>query len=103
MLNLWFEILGFDNSIGADNIKLRMFGIRIDRPANLFGDNEAFYRNYMFSESQLRRKHQSICFHILRECVASVILIPHQVNTNYNLADLLTNPLSAVNRIALSS
>ena len=40
--------------------KLRISGITIIRPANVFYDNEAVYRNSTFSESKLRRKHKSI-------------------------------------------
>ena len=81
--------------------KLRMFGIPIDGPANLFCDNEAVYKNASFAESQLKKKHQSICFHRVRECVAANIVIPHKVDTNFNLADLLTKSLPALKRIAL--
>ena len=83
--------------------KLRMFGIPIDGPTNVFCDNEAVYKNASFAESQLKKKHQSICFHRVRECVASGILIPHKVASEFNLADLLTKALSAARRVALRS
>ena len=37
--------------------KLHIFGIPIDAATNIFCDNEAFYINYTFAESQLRRKN----------------------------------------------
>ena len=83
--------------------KLLTFDIPIYGPANLFCDNEAFYRNSMFAELQLSMKHRYIFFHRFCDCVASGILIPHKVNTNYNLADLLTKSLSVENRIVFSS
>jgi hypothetical protein len=73
--------------------KLRMFGIPIDGPANVFCDNESVYKNASIAESQLRRKHNSICFHKVRETVASNIMIPHKVDSKENLADLLTKSL----------
>jgi hypothetical protein len=73
--------------------KLRMFGIPLDGPANVFCDNESVYRNASMAEAQLRRKHNSICFHRVRECVASGLIIPFKVDTKENLADLLTKSL----------
>ena len=49
--------------------KLRMFGIPIVGPSNVFCDNESVYKNASFADSQLKKKHQSICFHRVRECV----------------------------------
>jgi hypothetical protein len=74
--------------------KLRMFGIPIDGPANVFCDNESVYKNASIAELQLRRKHNSICFHKVRESVAANIMIPHKVDSKENLADLLTKSLS---------
>ena len=83
--------------------KLRMFGIPIDGPTNVFCDNESVYKHVSFAESQLKKRHQSICFHRVRECVASGILIPHKVASEFNLSALLTKSLSAARRVALRS
>ena len=80
-----------------------MFGISIDRPAKLFLDNEVVYVNSMFDSSQIMRNHQSISFQSVCEFVAEDILIPHKVNTNYTLADLLTKSLSEAKSITLRS
>ena len=45
--------------------KLRMFGIPLEGPANVFCDNEAVYQNSSFVESQLKQKHNSICHHLV--------------------------------------
>ena len=81
--------------------KLRMFGIPIQGPANVFCDNESVFKNASFAESRLKKKHNSICFHRVRECVAGAILMPFKVGTDFNLADILTKSLSAVKRLAL--
>ena len=81
--------------------KLRMFGIPVEGPANVFCDNEAVYKNTAFAESTLKKKHNSICFHRVRECVASGILIVHKVGTHFNLSDILTKSLPATQRVAL--
>ena len=81
--------------------KLRMFGIPIVGPANVFCDNESVYRNASFAESTLKKKHNSICFHRVRECVASGIMVVHKVDTHFNLSDILTKSLPASQRIEL--
>ena len=65
-----------------------MFGIPVDEPANVFCDNEAVYKYSAFAESRLKRKHQSICFHLVREAVAAEKIIVHKVDDKDNLADL---------------
>ena len=81
--------------------KLRMFGIPVDGPSNVFCDNESVYRNASFAESSLKKKHNSICFHRVRECVASGTLIVHKVDTHFNLSDILTKSLPAKQRVEL--
>ena len=81
--------------------KLRMFGIPIDGAANVFCDNESVFKNASIAESRLKKKHNSICFHRVRECVASAILMPYKVASEYNLADILTKSLPAIKRLSL--
>ena len=81
--------------------KLRMFGIPIQGPANIFCDNESVFKNASYAESRLKKKHNSVCFHRVRECVASAILMPFKVGTDFNLADILTKSLPAIKRLAL--
>lgn len=81
--------------------KLRMFGVPIDSYSNVFCDNEAVFKNASLAESRLKKKHNSICFHRVRECVASEVLMPFKVDSGYNLADILTKSLPAHKRLAL--
>ena len=78
--------------------KLRMFGIPLDGPATVFCDNEAIYNNSTFAESTLKKKHNSICFHRVRECVAAGIIAVHKVGTDHNLEDMLTKALPGPKR-----
>ena len=78
-----------------------MMGIPIDGVSNVFCDNESVFKNASFAESRLRRKHNSICFHKVREAAASKILMTFKVDSEYNLSDILTKSLSAVKRIRL--
>lgn len=80
-----------------------MLGIPIDGPANVFCDNESVWKNSTFAESTLKKKHLSICFHTIRECVAAGIVIPHKVHTDSNLADMLTKALPPDKRKELRS
>ena len=78
-----------------------MFGIPVHGPANVFCDNESVYTNASVPESTLKKKHNSICFHRVRECVAGGIMIVHKVDTKFNLSDILTKSLPAALRIEL--
>ena len=61
--------------------KLRMFGIPFDGPANLFCDNQSVVTNSSTPESVLKKKHNSIAYHIVRESVASSIVLVNQRTT----------------------
>lgn len=73
--------------------KLRMFGIPIDGPTNVFCDNKSVVTNSTVPTSTLKKKHNSIAYHRVREAVASGVLRVAKVHTSENLADLLTKPL----------
>jgi hypothetical protein len=77
--------------------KLRMMGIPIDGPANTFCDNKSVVMNSTIPTSTLKKKHNSIAYHRVREVVAVGILRITKVHTSENLADLLTKPLSGAN------
>lgn len=81
--------------------KLRMFGIPVDEPANVLCNNESVYKNVSFAESTLKKKHNSICFHRVHECVAAGILVVHKVKSPFNLSDILTKYLPANQRVEL--
>ena len=83
--------------------KLRMFGIPIDGHSNVFCDNEAVYKNVSHSDSLLKKKHNSICYHKVREAVAAGILLVYKENSETNLADILTKALNAIKRKFLRS
>jgi hypothetical protein len=76
--------------------KLRMFGIPIDRPSNVFCDNNSVVTNSTIPTSTLKKKHNAISYHRVREAVAAGILRIAKVHTSENLADLLTKPLAGI-------
>ena len=82
--------------------KLRMFGIPIDGPARIFCDNEAVYKSSINPSTQLKKKHQSIAYHLVRENVAGGTIIVYKEDGESNLADILTkSTLSKDRRIYL--
>ena len=68
-----------------------MFGVPIDGSTDMFCDNEAVYKNASMPESQLRKNHHSIAYHMSRESVASGASRIDKEDTETNLADLVTN------------
>ena len=84
--------------IKAMNYKLRMFGIPIEGPARVFGDNNAVVLNSSLPDSALKKKHHSINYHFVRECVAAGIGLIFKVKTDANLADLFTKVLDKIKR-----
>ena len=56
--------------------KLRMFGVPIDGPADVFCYNQSVVTNVSIPSSVLNKKHNSICYHIFREAhTASTIQV----------------------------
>ena len=70
--------------------KLRMFGIPIEGPARVFCDNEAVYKNTSNPASTLKRRHQSIAYHLCRESVAAGTILVYKEDGDTNLSDILT-------------
>ena len=78
--------------------KLRMFGVPLSGPTNMFMDNEAVYKNTSVPESTLNKKHLSIAYHRCREAVAAHVIRVAKEGTKTNLADLFTKILSGPRR-----
>ena len=79
--------------IKALRYKLRMFGIPIDDPANIFCDHQSVVTNVSTPDSVLKRKHNSIAYHFCREAIASGMIIVKKVMSEHNIADLFTKCL----------
>jgi hypothetical protein len=74
--------------------KLRMFGIPIEGPVNTFCDNSSVVTNATQPASTLKKKHNSIAYHRVREAIAAKVLWVAWVHSGKNLADMLTKPLN---------
>ena len=78
--------------------KLRMFGVPIDGPANLFCDKNGVVKNTTIPESVLAKTHIAINFHAVHEAVAAKIIRVGKEDGMTNLADLFTKVLTADQR-----
>ena len=73
--------------------KLRMMGILCDGPSHIYGDNQSVLANTTMPDSMLKKKSQSIVYHLVRKGSASGEWRTAYVNTHDNEADLLTKSL----------
>ena len=78
--------------------KLRMFGVPISGPARVYCDNESVVKSTSVPESRLKKKHNSIAYHRIREAVAAGTILIYYEASEFNLADLLTKILPANKR-----
>ena len=81
--------------------KLRMFGVPIDQEVRVLCDNQSVVKIGTNPEARLAKKHNSIAFHRVRECVASKMIIIYHEKGETNLADILTKVLPVERRVTL--
>ena len=73
--------------------KLRMMGVDLDGPCNVFCDNNAVVLNSSNPESVLKKKHAAVNYHRVREAVAAGTIRIAKEDTATNIADILTKCL----------
>ena len=73
--------------------KIRMMGIPLDGPCNVFCDNNAVVLNSTNPESVLKKKHAAINYHRTREAIAAGTIRVAKEDTATNIAYLLTKCL----------
>jgi hypothetical protein len=69
---------------------LRMFGVPIDGPAWLFGDNESVVTSSTIPHSTLMKRHNALAYHRVREAIAAKVLHFLHMDGKQNPADVLT-------------
>lgn len=87
----------------ALRFKLRMFGVRLTGPANVFCDNQGVVKNASIPESALNKKHNAINYHMVRENVARRIIKVTKEATETNIADVFTKALDGAHLTSLLS
>ena len=73
--------------------KLRMMGIKFNPVTNVLCDNLSVVINAQFPTSSLKKKHNAVAYHKVREAVAAGIIRIGHISGAFNLADILTKPL----------
>ena len=81
--------------------KIRMFGMPIEGPCNMFCDNSGVVKNTSIPESTLMKKHNAINYHAIQQAVAAGILRIGKEDGLTNLADIFTKVLISDRQKAL--
>ena len=81
-------------AIQALRYKLKMFGVPLMGPTEVFCDNNSLVLNTSNVESKLNRKHNSLAFHAIRWSVAAEIMRVAWINGKENISDAMTKILS---------
>ena len=76
--------------IVALRYKLRTLGVPLQGPTMTFCDNNSVVLSSTIPGSVLKKKHNAIAYHKIRESIACKILQLYHVTTEWNLADILT-------------
>jgi hypothetical protein len=69
---------------------LRMFGVPLDGPAWLFGDNQSVVTSSTLPHSSLNKRHNALSYHRVREAVACKILYFLHMDGKQNPSDALS-------------
>jgi len=69
---------------------LRMLGMKIEDTSLLLGDNMSVVLNTTIPSSILKKKHNAIAYHRVREAVAAGIIRFAHVDSKENIADIMT-------------
>ena len=72
--------------------KLRMMGIPLQGPSQILCDNRSVVLNTTLPSSTLKKKHNAIAYHRVREAVAANVVKVNHVEGKENIADILTKP-----------
>ena len=73
--------------------KLRMMGVPLTGPTYVYGDNMSVIYNTSRPESTLKKKSNYICYHAVREAVASGEYLTTHCKTGDNYSDMMTKVL----------
>ena len=71
-----------------------MLGVPINEPALMLGDNMSVVLNTTLPSSMLKKKHNAIAYHRVREAIAAKITRFAHISSVDNFADILTKPLA---------
>ena len=78
--------------------KLRMMGVSLTILTYVYGDNMSVIYNTSRPELTLKKKSNSICYHAVREAVASGECLTTHCKTRDNYSDMMTKVLYVYRR-----
>ena len=70
-----------------------LMGVPVGSPTYMYGDNMSVIHNTSKPESTLKKKSNSIAYHLIREAVAKGEVLTAYVPSKENEADILSKPL----------
>jgi hypothetical protein len=73
---------------------LRSLGVVLNGPALILGDNMSVVLNTTVPSSVLKKKHNRIAYHRVREAIAARIMRFAYIKCEEHVSDMLTKPLS---------
>jgi hypothetical protein len=73
---------------------LRSLGVALDGPALMLGDNMSVVLNTTVLSSLLKKKHNEIAYHRVREAIVARIMRFAYIKSEANVSDVLTKHLS---------
>ena len=73
--------------------KLRMLGVPVNEPTLMLGDNMSVILNTTVPSSQLKKKHNAIAYHRVREAIAGKVVKFVHIPSTTNISDVMTKPL----------
>ena len=72
---------------------LRSLGVDLEGPTLMLGDNMLVVLNTSVPSSVLKKKHNAIAYHCVREAIAAKVLRFTCLKSEENVSDILTKPL----------
>src|SRR5687768_16592573 len=71
-----------------------MLGVPLEETSLLIGDNMSVILNTTLPFSMLKKKHNVIAYHKVREAIAAKIINFAHIDSKLHVADILTKPLT---------
>ena len=82
----------------STKVQIRMFGVPVEGPTDIFCDNMSPVKNCSCVELKLTKKHNSLAYYAVRWAVAAKIIRLAWIDEKFNLADAMAKLLSAPKR-----
>ena len=81
---------------------LHALGIPVNGPSYMFGDNKSVVTNTTLPSSSLKKKHNAISYHQVREAITAGISGFVHVKGDHNVADVLTKLVNTTTHKSLT-